>query len=206
MVGHTIGIYGVSNHYVWNIISLAEELGLSSVLVANSTVQHPTGPFDTIPHDSLTHHQRAIPFFPGVVRPHSKRHVVKEAEGFGLIFEDSLVSAHAAIGSNVQLGRANIIRPMTVVDPHCYLGDHVTLSPGVTIGHHVEVGAFSHLANGATISGDVKVGKDVFIGVGAMIRDGVSIGDNAIIGMGAVVVKDVPAHTTVIGNPARQRV
>lgn len=206
MTGHIVGIYGVANHYVWTIISLVEELGLSSVLVTNSTVQHPTGPVDTIPHESLTELHRAIPFFPGVVRPRSKRHVVSEAEGLGLRFENSLVSPFAVIGSNVQLGRANIIRPMTVIDPHCYLGDHVTLSPGVTVGHHVQVGAFSHLANGVTVSGDVKIGNDVFIGVGATIRDGLSIGDNAVIGMGAVVVKDVPAHMTVIGNPARQGV
>lgn len=205
MTGQSIGIYGVSNRYVWNIISLAEELGLSSVLVANSPVEHSTGPFGAISPDSLTHHHRSIPFFPGVVRPHSKKYVVKEAEELGLSFGDSLISAHAAIGSNVHLGRANIIRPMTVIDPHCSLGDHVTLSPGVTIGHHVTVGAFSHLANGVTISGDVQVGKEAFVGVGALIRDGVSIGDNAIIGMGAVVVKDVPAHATVIGNPARPK-
>ena len=41
------------------------------------------------------------------------------------------------------------------------------------------------------------------IGAGAIILPGLTIGRGAIIGAGAVVTKDVPAMTTVVGNPAR---
>ena len=50
----------------------------------------------------------------------------------------------------------------------------------------------------------VSVG-DVWIGGGAIIFSGVSVGDGAIVGAGAVVKKDVPAGTTVTGNPATVR-
>ncbi|HEY0350134.1 MAG TPA: acyltransferase [Pyrinomonadaceae bacterium] len=43
------------------------------------------------------------------------------------------------------------------------------------------------------------------IGSGATILCGVTIGERAIVGAGAVVTKDVPADTTVIGNPASPR-
>ena len=47
------------------------------------------------------------------------------------------------------------------------------------------------------------VGDNVKIFTGATVFGGVTIGDNATIGAGAVVNSDVPARSTVAGNPAR---
>ena len=41
------------------------------------------------------------------------------------------------------------------------------------------------------------------IGSNATILPGIIIGEYALIGAGAVVTKDVPAHSTVVGNPAQ---
>jgi acetyltransferase-like isoleucine patch superfamily enzyme len=47
------------------------------------------------------------------------------------------------------------------------------------------------------------VKKGASVGSSATILSGVTIGENALIGAGSVVTKDVPAHATVAGNPAR---
>ena len=47
------------------------------------------------------------------------------------------------------------------------------------------------------------IGNNVTIYTGAIVVGGIHIGDNAVIGAGAVVVKDVPANTTVVGQPMR---
>jgi virginiamycin A acetyltransferase len=52
--------------------------------------------------------------------------------------------------------------------------------------------------------GNTVIGNDVWIGRDAVIMPGVTIGDGAIIAARAVVVSDVPAYTTVGGNPARR--
>lgn len=44
---------------------------------------------------------------------------------------------------------------------------------------------------------------NVWIGANVFVGPGVTIGDNAVIGGGAVVVKDIPADTVAVGNPAK---
>ena len=56
---------------------------------------------------------------------------------------------------------------------------------------------------GGWTSTPVIVRRGATIGAGACIAPGVQIGPYALVGIGAVVLRDVPAHTLVIGNPAR---
>jgi serine O-acetyltransferase len=47
------------------------------------------------------------------------------------------------------------------------------------------------------------VGKYCVISAGARVLGNITIGDYAKVGAGAVVLRDVPAHATVVGVPAR---
>lgn len=47
------------------------------------------------------------------------------------------------------------------------------------------------------------VKKGASIGANATILPGITIGENAMVGAGSVVTKDVPANSTVVGNPAK---
>lgn len=49
----------------------------------------------------------------------------------------------------------------------------------------------------------VVIGRDCWIGGHATICPGVTIGDRSVIGAGAVVIRDVPADSLAVGNPAR---
>lgn len=78
---------------------------------------------------------------------------------------------------------------------------------GIVINGAVRGGEGVHLEHQVTIGAERRqsplLGDDVFVGAGAKIVGSLTIGAGARVGANAVVVKDVPAHSTVVGIPAR---
>lgn len=98
------------------------------------------------------------------------------------------------VPAKTQIGSGFIIRhgQALVVNDNTIIGRDVTVRHSTTIG------------NKGTMNKDCPViGDRVDIGSNVVILGGVSIGDDAVIGAGSVVVKDVPAGSVVVGNPAR---
>jgi serine O-acetyltransferase len=88
------------------------------------------------------------------------------------------------------------------------LFDHAT---GIVVGETAVIGNDVSILHGVTLGGTgkahgdrhPKIGDGVLIGAGTCILGNIKIGDGAKIGAGSVVIKDVPARTTVVGNPAK---
>jgi serine O-acetyltransferase len=81
-------------------------------------------------------------------------------------------------------------------------------SNGVVINGKVRGGSHVHLHHEVTIGDNEEgespvLGSHIKIGAGAKLIGAVTIGDGARIGANAVVVRDVEAHTTVVGIPAK---
>lgn len=81
----------------------------------------------------------------------------------------------------------------SVVSPGTVIGNNVSLRQNTTIG--------AKEFNGAEKSPIIK--DNVTIGPNVCIIGNITIGEGAVIGAGSVVVKDVPSHAVVVGNPAR---
>jgi maltose O-acetyltransferase len=81
------------------------------------------------------------------------------------------------------------------------IGSRTLLGPGVQIytGYHDK----GRQQAAQTLCKPVVIGERCWIGGAAIILPGVNIGEGATVGAGSVVTKDVPAETTVAGNPAR---
>lgn len=96
------------------------------------------------------------------------------------------------------------IHPDTLISMQAYLdksnpkgvhiGEGTAVSFGATILSHDYIRRM-HV--------DTRIGKFCQIGARSIIMPGISVGDHSIVAAGAVVVKDVPPHTIVGGNPAK---
>jgi sugar O-acyltransferase (sialic acid O-acetyltransferase NeuD family) len=113
------------------------------------------------------------------------------------IHPSAIVSPYATAGTG------NMILHGSVIQAQARIGDHVIVNTGAQVDHDCVVGDYVHLAPGVVVCGTVTIGEGTFVGAGATIIPGRKIGAWATIGAGAVVIRDVPDHAVVVGNPAR---
>jgi acetyltransferase-like isoleucine patch superfamily enzyme len=121
--------------------------------------------------------------------------------------DESKIGAFVEIQKNARIGKR------CKISSHSFICEGVTLEDEVFVGHNVTF--INDLYPRATNeSGQLLtdaewecrptlVKRGAAIGSSATLLCGITVGENAIIGAGSVVTKDVPANTTVAGNPAR---
>jgi len=144
--------------------------------------------------------------------------------------ERALVHQGAKIGEGTRIwANANILEG-AIIGKHCNICDGCYVEQGAIIGDHVTLKNGVAVFNGVTLEDDVFVGagvvfindrnprshrstdwvlektlvqKGATIGANATVICGIRIGTYAIVGAGTVALKNVPAYTIVVGNPAR---
>ena len=124
--------------------------------------------------------------------------------------------AHALRDAEVPLAPTAISymsRAVTGVEIHpaARIGDDFFIDhgSGVVIGETAEIGNRVTLYQGVTLGGTgfqrgkrhPTLGDNVTVGSGAKLLGPIEVGHGAKVGANTVVVEDVPANTTVVGNP-----
>ncbi|XP_022878172.1 serine acetyltransferase 1, chloroplastic-like [Olea europaea var. sylvestris] len=113
-----------------------------------------------------------------------------------LLIQNRVSEAFAVdIHPGVKIGRGILLDHATGV----VIGETAIIGNNVSILHNVTLGGTGK------VSGDrhPKIGDGVLIGAGTCVLGNVRIEDGAKIGAGSVVLKQVPARTTAVGNPAK---
>lgn len=117
------------------------------------------------------------------------------------------------IGTFVEIQRGAKIGARCKISSHSFICEGVTIEDGVFIGHGV-IFVNDHYPKAVNLDGSLQTDDDwecqrtlvkrgASIGSGATLLGGITIGENALVGAGSVVTTDVPADSTVVGNPAR---
>ena len=108
-----------------------------------------------------------------------------------------------------------VLNRLNAICCNCIIGRGADFGPGfvlihatgVVINGRVKGGENVFIEHQVTIGAErrqsPRIGNDVFIGAGAKILGAVTLGDHSRVGANAVVLDDVPAHSTVVGIPAR---
>ena len=133
------------------------------------------------------------------------------------------------IGDRTRVWAFAHILPGAVIGQDCNICDGVFVENDVRVGDRVTVKCGVQLWDGVTLEDDVFIGpnatftNDPFprsrkkpqqfartlvaggasIGANATLLPGIVVGRGAMVGAGAVVLRDVPPHAIVAGNPAR---
>ena len=129
-----------------------------------------------------------------------------------IIGDQACVRERCSVGDDVVIGRGSLVENDTTVGDRtkiqadAYVTAYSTLEEDVFIAPRVittndnfmgRTEKRHALRKGPTIRRGARVGA------GAVLCPAVEIGAEAFVGAGAVVVKDVPPHALVVGNPAR---
>lgn len=115
----------------------------------------------------------------------------------------TLVDPSVMLSDRVTIGEGTIICAGTILTVDIQIGKHVILNLDCTVGHDAVLGDFTTVYPSANISGCVTIGACTELGTGMQIIQGKTIGEESIIGAGTVVIRDIPAGSKAVGNPAR---
>lgn len=126
-------------------------------------------------------------------------HVLKGAR----IGRDCNICDGAFVESEVVLGDNVTVKNNVLLFNGVTCEDDVFLGPNVVFTNDMRPRAHQKLGGDQLLS--TKVLSGATLGAGVIVVCGTIIGCNAFVGAGAVVVRDVPAHAFVVGNPAVQK-
>jgi sugar O-acyltransferase (sialic acid O-acetyltransferase NeuD family) len=198
-------LYGVSSPYAAEALETARRLDweVAAAVRNMAALPAPAEIADSVTLDDLAGELRALPFLVPLIGPGHRHAAVADARANGFDALASMVDPTAVVARTSTLGPGTYVNSGVLIAAGVSAGSCCSFNRGASVGHHSRLGSYVTLGPGAITGGGCVLRDGCFLGVGAVLAPEVEIGANSVVGAGAVVVADVPANTTVVGNPAR---
>jgi sugar O-acyltransferase (sialic acid O-acetyltransferase NeuD family) len=197
-------LYGVGSSYVYEVDEILRRLGWPvRAYVANQPGSRPDDLQPVLDVTDMPPEWLSLPVLFALITPGHRATIEAEARGMGFRMFPAAVDPTAVVARRSVIGEGTVVNAGAVVGARSRLGRFVSLNRSVSVGHDALIDDYASLGPAAVLCGDCTIGSGAFIGAGATLLPGVSIGGNAIVGAGSVVTGAVPAHSLVVGNPAR---
>ncbi len=116
----------------------------------------------------------------------------------------SLIHKTVRLGTNVKLGKGNVIGAFTCIGADAVVGDYNMIQSYTVIGHDAKIGNWNRIDTHVTCVGGIEVENEADIYTGAVINHKVVVESNAHVGACSFVIRRVKSGTTVMGNPAKR--
>ena len=116
----------------------------------------------------------------------------------------NLIHSTARIGTNVRLGKGNIVAAFTTIGPDCVRGDYNMIKSYSVIGHDAHIGSYNRLDTHVTCVGGITIKDETTIHTSAVINHKVTVGNHAKVGACSFVIRSVKEGQTVFGVPAKK--
>jgi len=116
----------------------------------------------------------------------------------------SIIDPSCFVSRGAKIGCGCVIYPSCYIGYNAQLGNDIFCLSSSVINHDDVIEDGVTFATGVRLAGRVHVGQGTYLGQACTVRETTKIGPGCLIGTGAVVLKDVPANSVMVGNPARK--
>ncbi len=116
----------------------------------------------------------------------------------------TLIHKTARIGTNVRIGKGNVIAAYTSIGADASIGNYNLIQAYTVVGHDVRIGDWNRIDTHVTCVGGTEIKNCADIYTSAVLNHGVVVENNAHVGALSFVIRRVKEGTTVMGNPAKK--